>query len=66
MAKRDYYEILGVSKSATKKELKNAYRKLNTTKRRAGFWTDDVCGIGSTINSTTKVYFIASTINFGN
>ena len=28
MAKRDYYDILGVGKSATEKELKKAYRKL--------------------------------------
>ena len=28
MAKRDYYEILGVARNADEKELKNAFRKL--------------------------------------
>ena len=28
MAKRDYYDVLGIKKNATKQEMKSAYRKL--------------------------------------
>ena len=29
MAKRDYYDILGVEKTSTKEDIKKAYRKLD-------------------------------------
>ena len=28
MAKRDYYDVLGINKNASKQEMKSAYRKL--------------------------------------
>lgn len=28
MAKKDYYDVLGVKKNSTKQEMKSAYRKL--------------------------------------
>ena len=41
MAKRDYYEVLGVEKSADQEAIKKAYRKL-AVKYHQGFCPDDI------------------------
>ena len=39
MSKRDFYEVLGVSKNADAKEIKRAYRKLASTTQTATLMT---------------------------
>ncbi len=61
-AKRDYYEILGVSKSATDDELKKAYRKLamkyhpdrNPDNQEAGEKFKEVCEAYEVLSDTQK------------
>ncbi|MBU0999885.1 DnaJ domain-containing protein [Patescibacteria group bacterium] len=60
MAKRDYYEVLGVSKSASGQEIKSAYRKLA---RKHHPDIDKSAGAAETFKKVSEAYQVLSDVN---
>ena len=54
MAKKDYYEVLGVEKNATEQEIKKAYRKLAMK-----YHPDKVSHLGEDFRKTAEEKFKA-------
>ena len=54
MAKRDYYDVLGINKSANPAEIKSAYRKLAVK-----YHPDKLIGVSEDIKNLAEEKFLA-------